>query len=44
MQVAFLLGCDRCRYGKNLDDLENDFFLQGHSHYLTTVVAAYNLV
>lgn len=43
MQVAFLLGCDRCRYGKLLDDLVNDF-LQDNNHYLTTVVAAYNLV
>ena len=41
--IAFLLGCDRARYGKLLDDLENDF-LQGNNHYPATVVAAYNLV
>lgn len=41
--IAFLVGCDRARYGKLLDDLENDF-LQGDNRYPPTVVAAYNLV
>ena len=41
--VAFLLGCDRARYGRLIDDLENDF-LQGRNHYPMTLVAAYNLV
>ena len=41
--IAFLLGCDRARYGRLIDDLENDF-LQGRNHYPMTVVAAYNLV
>ena len=41
--MAFLLGCDRSRYGKLIEDLENDF-LQGRNTYPTTVVAAYNLL
>jgi hypothetical protein len=41
--VAFLLGCDKSRYGRLIDDLENDF-LQGRNHYPMTLVAAYNLV
>jgi hypothetical protein len=41
--ITFLAGCDRARYGKLLDDLENDF-LQGDNRYPPTVVAAYNLV
>jgi Zinc knuckle len=41
--IAFLLGCDRARYGKLIEDLENDF-LQGRNNYPKTVVAAYNLI
>jgi hypothetical protein len=42
--IAFLLGCDRSRYGKLvIEDLENDF-LQGRNNYPTTVDAAYNLL
>ena len=41
--MAFLLGCDRSRYGKLIEDLENDY-LQGRNNYPTTVVAAYNLL
>ena len=41
--IAFLLGCDRSRYGKLIEDLENDF-LQGRDNYPTTVVAVYNLL
>ena len=41
--IAFLLGCDRSRYGKLIEDLENDC-LQGRNNYPTTVVAAYNLL
>jgi hypothetical protein len=41
--MAFLLGCDRSRYGRLIDDLENDF-LQGRNHYPGTVAEAYNLL
>jgi hypothetical protein len=41
--VAFLLGCDRARYGKRIEDVENDF-LQGRNNYPMTVAAAYNVV
>ena len=41
--MAFLLGCDRSRYGRLIEDLENNF-LQGRNHYPTTVAAAYNLL
>ena len=41
--IAFLLGCDRSRYGRVIEDLENDY-LQGHNHYPTTVADAYNLL
>lgn len=41
--MRFLLGCDRSRYGKLIEDLENDF-LQGRNNYPKTVVAAYNLL
>ena len=41
--IAFLLGCDRSRYGKLVEDLENDF-LQGRNNYPKTVVGAYNLL
>jgi hypothetical protein len=41
--MAFLLGCDRARYGRLIDDLENDF-LQGRNNYPTTIAAAYNLL
>jgi hypothetical protein len=41
--MAFLLGCDRSRYGRLIEDLENDF-LQGRNHYPGTVAEAYNLL
>jgi hypothetical protein len=41
--MSFLLGCDRGRYGRLIEDLENDF-LQGWNNYPTTVAAAYNLL
>jgi len=40
--MAFLLGCNRSRYGKLIEDIENDF-LEGRNNYPTIVVAAYNL-
>jgi hypothetical protein len=41
--MGFLLGSDRARYGKLIEDLENDF-LQGHNNYPTTITAGYNLL
>ena len=41
--MAFLLGCDRARYSRLIDDLENDY-LQGRYHYPKTVAEAYNLL
>ena len=41
--VAFLLGSDKARYGKLIEDLENDY-LQGRNNYPRTVLAAYNLL
>ena len=41
--TAFLLGSDRTRYGKLIEDLENDY-LQGSNNYPKTVIAAYNLL
>ena len=41
--MAFLLGCDRSRYGRLIDDLEN-VFLQNRNHYPKTVAEAYNLL
>ena len=43
LACAFLLGSDRNRYGKLLEDLENDF-TQGSDRYPKTVVDAYNLL
>ena len=43
MAVAFLLGCDRSRYGRLIEDLENDF-LQGNDHYPSTVAGVNNLL
>ena len=40
---AFLLGSDRARNGKLIEDLENDY-LQGTNNYPKTVVTAYNLL
>ena len=41
--MAFLLGSDRARYGRLIEDLENDY-LQGRNNYPTTIAAAYNLL
>ncbi|KAI2493199.1 hypothetical protein MHU86_21348 [Fragilaria crotonensis] len=41
--MAFLLGSDRSRYGRLIEDLENDF-LQGRNHYPGTVLEAFNLI
>ena len=43
LAVAFLLGSDRSRYGKLIENLENEF-LQGRNNYPKTVTSAYNLL
>jgi hypothetical protein len=40
---AFLLGSDRIRYGKLLEDLENDY-TQGRDNYPSTLQHAYSLI
>ena len=41
--MTFLLGCDRSRFGRLIEDLENDY-LQGRNHYPGTIAEAYNLL
>jgi hypothetical protein len=41
--IASLIGCDRSRSGRLIEDLENDY-IQGRNHYPTTVADAYNLL
>ena len=41
--VAFLVGADRVRYGRLVENMENDF-LQGRNNYPETVSAAYHLL
>jgi hypothetical protein len=41
--MAFLLGADRKRYGKLIEDLENAF-TQGQDNYATTVTGAYAML
>ena len=43
LAVAFLLRADRVRYGRLLEDLENDF-LQGQDRYPKTLTAAFSLL
>jgi hypothetical protein len=43
LAMAFLLGCDRTRYSRLLEDLENDF-LQGQNKYPKTVSDTYTLL
>jgi hypothetical protein len=43
LAVAFLLGSDRSRFGRLLENLENNF-LQGQNNYPATVTAAYSLL
>jgi hypothetical protein len=43
LATAFVLGSDRGRYGKLLENLENDY-LQGRNSYPKTVTAAFNLL
>jgi Zinc knuckle len=43
LAVAFMLGADRTRYGKLIEDLENSY-LQGQSNYPKTVTEAYNVL
>ena len=43
LAVAFVLGADRARYGRLIEDLENSY-LQGQNNYPTTVTAAYHLL
>jgi hypothetical protein len=43
LTVAFLSASDKSRYGKVLEDLENDF-MKGTNNYLKTLTSAYNLM
>lgn len=43
LACAFLFGSDRNRYGRLLEDIENDY-TQGRDNYPKTVTAAYNLI
>ena len=43
LATAFLLGADRARYGRYIEDLENDF-LQGQDNYPKTVSSSYNVL
>jgi Zinc knuckle len=43
LAVAFVLGSDRVRYGKLIEDLENSF-IQGDDKYPTELTEAYNLL
>ena len=43
MAVAFILCADRLRFGKLVEDMENNY-LQGNNKYPTTVSAAYHLL
>ena len=43
LAIMFILGADRRRFGKYIEDLENDY-LQGKDHYPKTLVAAYNVL
>ena len=42
--MAFLLGCDRSRYGRLIEDLENDFLHGRDRHYPNTIGEAYDLL
>jgi hypothetical protein len=43
LAVAFILGSDRNRYGKLIENLENDY-TQGQNRYPTTLTSAYGLL
>ena len=43
LATAFILQCDRRRYGKLLEELENDF-TKGHNNYPSDMVKAYQLL
>jgi hypothetical protein len=43
LATAFVLQCDRRRYGKLLEELENDF-TKGHNNYPPDMVKAYQLL
>ncbi len=43
LAVAFILGSGRSRFGRLIENLENDY-LQGRCNYPTTVTSAYNLL
>ena len=43
LAVAFILSADRSRYGRYIEDLENNY-LQGVNKYPKTVTAAFNLL
>ena len=43
LAVAFVLGGDRQRYGRLIENMENDY-LQGQNNYPSTITTAYNLL
>ena len=43
LAVALMLGSDKARFGRLLENLENDY-LQGQNNYPTSITAAYNLL
>eukprot|EP00978_Attheya_sp_CCMP212_P035385 scaffold153719_cov54-Attheya_sp.AAC.1 len=43
LATAFFLGADKIRFGRLIEDTENDF-LQGTNKYPKTLQAAYNLL
>jgi hypothetical protein len=43
LATAFILQCDRRRFGKLLEELENDF-TKGHNNYPSDMVKAYQLL
>ena len=43
LATAFILGCDRTRYGKLVENMENDY-LQGRGAYPKTMATAFNLL
>jgi Zinc knuckle len=43
LAVTFILGSDRTRFGKMIEDMENGY-LQGHNNFPATLSSAYNLL
>jgi hypothetical protein len=44
LAVAFLLSVDHVQYGQLIEDLENNYLVQGQDNYPEMVTAAYNLL